>query len=218
MTDHAQRPPVPSHDACPSLRAQGLRWRPPHGAWQSPHPLQDGLEVEMRPGLHLVLGGEGRGKTALLGLLAGVLSPASGSLARHVASQAWPDPLDEALDGQQARAWLATEQARHPRWNAAAAARLEQAWTLSPHLDKQLHMLSAGSRRKLGLLAAAASGADLVLLDLPFAALDGNSRRVLLEVLEEAATADRQIWVIADYAPPPGLEASLFASRIDLGD
>lgn len=172
----------------------------------------------MQPGLHLVLGGEGRGKTALLRLLAGVLEPMAGDLERRVFSQAWPDPLAEAHDAQQAREWLASEQARHPGWRAAVAGQLEQAWALSPHLDKQLHMLSAGSRRKLGLLAAAASGADLVLLDQPFAALDGHSRRVLLEVLEEAATSDRQIWVMADYAPPPGLAMALFASRIDLGD
>ncbi|MDL5033291.1 ABC transporter [Pelomonas sp. APW6] len=214
-----ENPNAPSsRDAGPRLRAQGLRWQPPQGAWPGPHPLQDGLDLEMGPGLHLVLGGEGRGKTALLGLLGGVLAPASGALERRLASQAWPDPLAEALDGQLSRAWLAAEQARHPRWNAGVASRLEQAWALAPHLDKQLHMLSAGSRRKLGLLAAAASGAALVLLDLPFAALDGSSRRVLLEVLEDAATSGRQIWVMADYAPPPGLEAALFASRIDLGD
>ncbi|HLO92775.1 MAG TPA: ABC transporter, partial [Burkholderiaceae bacterium] len=87
-----------------------------------------------------------------------------------------------------------------------------------PHLGKQMHMLSAGSRRKLGLLAAAASGADLVLLDMPFAALDGASRRVLLEVLEDAAVQREQLWVLADYAAPAGLDASLFASRIDLGE
>jgi len=85
-------------------------------------------------------------------------------------------------------------------------------------MAKQMHMLSAGSRRKLGLLAAAASGAELVLLDMPFAALDGVSRRVLLALLEEAATQQRQIWVMADYAAPAGLDASLFASRIELGD
>lgn len=218
MTDPDPPIAAASHDDTPRLRARGLRWQPPHGAWPGPHPLQDGLDLEMGPGLHLVLGGEGRGKTAFLKLLAGALPPASGAVERRMDSLAWPDPLAEALDGQPARAWLAAEQARHPRWNTAVASGLEQAWALTPHLDKQLHMLSAGSRRKLGLLAAAASGAALVLLDLPFAALDGSSRRVLLEVLEDAATSGAQIWVMADYAPPPGLAATLFASRIDLGD
>lgn len=210
MTEHDHgQPSARARALAPRLKAQGLRWRPP---------LLDGLDFELLPGLHLVLGGEGRGKTALLGLLAGVLTPDAGRLDRQLDTQAWPDTLEASLDGQLARDWLALEQGRHARWNAQAASALQQAWALEPHLDKQMHMLSAGSRRKLGLLAAAASGAELVLLDMPFAALDGVSRRVLLELLEEAALQRRQIWVMADYAAPAGLDASLFASRIDLGE
>ncbi len=186
----------------------------------SPSPLAEagGLNLELVPGLHLVLGGEGRGKTTLLRLLAGLLQPESGCLERSVASQAWPDPLDPAVDGQVAADWLACEQARHARWSPDTALRLQQAWALGPHLGKQMHMLSAGSRRKLGLVAAAASGAELVLLDTPFAALDAASRRVLLEVLEEAARQREQIWVLADYALPERLDESLCASCIQLGD
>ena len=214
MNDHHSKPCTL---VAPRIVAEGLSWQPASRAGASA-PLLDSLCFEMGPGLHLVQGGEGRGKTALLGLLAGVLRPDAGRLERQMATQAWPDPLDAALDGLPARDWLASEQRRHPGWQVQAADLLQQAWALEPHLAKQLHMLSAGSRRKLGLLAAAASGADLVLLDMPFAALDGASRRVLLEVLEEAAVQRRQIWVMADYAAPAGLEASLFASRIDLGD
>ena len=176
------------------------------------------MNLDLTPGLHLVLGGEGRGKTTLLRLLAGLLQPVAGSLERCVASQAWPDPLDSAMDGRPAADWLAGEQARHAGWDAATALRLQEAWALEAHLGKQMHMLSAGSRRKLGLVAAAASGAELVLLDAPFAALDAGSRRVLLEVLEDAARQREQIWVLADYAAPERLDASLCASHIQLGD
>ena len=213
MSGHDQRlhPPVTT----PHLRANGLGWQPPGAG--APR-LLAGLDFELKPGLHLIQGGEGRGKTALLRLLAGLLAPDAGRLERQLASQAWPEPLDPARDAQQAADWLAEERASHAAWHADTAAALQEAWQLGPHMAKQMHMLSAGSRRKLGLLAAAASGAELVLLDMPFAALDGVSRRVLLELLEDAARQRRQIWVMADYAAPPGLEASLFASRIDLGD
>lgn len=198
----------------PHLRASSLGWQPPGAG--APR-LLAGLDFELGPGLHLIEGGEGRGKTALLRLLAGLLVPDAGRLERQLSSQAWPEPLDPARDAQLASDWLAGEAARHAAWQADAAAALQEAWQLGPHMAKQMHMLSAGSRRKLGLLAAAASGAELVLLDMPFAALDGLSRRVLLELLEEAAQQRRQIWVMADYAAPAGLDASLFASRIDLG-
>lgn len=214
MSEHESKPGTL---VAPRILAEGLCWQPGLQAG-APAPILEALGFEMGPGLHLVHGGEGRGKTALLGLLAGVLRPDEGRLERRLATLAWPDPLDAGLDGDLARDWLASEQGRHPHWKPRVAALLQQAWALEPHLAKQLHMLSAGSRRKLGLLAAAASGADLVLFDMPFAALDGASRRVLLQVLEEAAVQRQQIWVIADYAPPAGLDDALFASRIDLGD
>ncbi len=185
-----------------------------------PRSLDQALELnlDLGPGLHLVLGGEGRGKTTLLRLLAGRLPPAAGRLERRVSALAWPDPLDSGVDGQTAADWLTSEQGRHSRWCVDTALRLQEAWALGPHLGKQMHMLSAGSRRKLGLIVAAASGAELVLLDTPFAALDAGSRRVLLEVLEDAARQREQIWVLADYAAPERLDASLCATRIQLGD
>lgn len=216
MTTSAHVPPA-ADSGQPRLRARRLRWHPA-AVGRDAAPLLDGLALDIGPGLHLIRGGEGRGKTALLALLAGHLMPTGGELDCHVRSVAWPQPLDATHDGQLARDWLDAERAKHPGWRAPGARALLSAWALEPHLDKQLHMLSAGSRRKLGLVAAAASGADLVLLDLPFAALDGPSRRVLLSVLEEAAAQHRQIWVVADYGVPVGLAASVFASRIDLGD
>ncbi|MBB2485712.1 ATP-binding cassette domain-containing protein [Mitsuaria sp. WAJ17] len=217
MTENDHRHPAPG--LTPRLRARGLGWHPPGAPGAgSPSRLLAGLDFELGPGLHLVQGGEGRGKTALLHLLAGPLQPDAGHLDRQLASLAWPNPLDPACDAQEAADWLAQERARHADWNADVVAALQDAWQLGPHIAKQMHMLSAGSRRKLGLLAAAASGAALVLLDMPFAALDGRSRRVLLDVLAEAAAQPRQIWVMADYAAPAGLDASLFASRIELGD
>lgn len=198
-----------------------VRIRQPVLPWAAQVPAIEGLSLDLRPGLHLVCGGEGRGKTTLLRLLAGELTPSGGQLERQVDSVAWSDPLDSALDGQLAQTWLAQAEARHARWQAGLAKELQAAWALEPHLGKQMHMLSAGTRRKLGLLEAAASGAALILLDTPFAALDGASRRVLLELLEDAASQPSppsQIWVLADYAAPAGLDESMFASRMDLGD
>jgi energy-coupling factor transporter ATP-binding protein EcfA2 len=86
---------------------------------------------------------------------------------------------------------------------------------LAPELNKQLFMLSTGSKRKVWLAAAFASGAALTLLDMPFAALDKASIRFVLALLEDAAADPARAFVVADYAAPAGVS---LAGVIDLGD
>lgn len=172
----------------------------------------------LRPGLNLVCGGELRGKSSVLQVLAGQRPALSGRLLQPLLS-CWADhSLDPALDNTTAQDWLAAQQAQYPTWQPALASALSEAFSVAEHLPKPFYMLSAGSRRKVGLLAAAASGADLVLLDTPYAALDMRSCRLLDELLGEAAESSQQIWVVADYALPTGLSGLELAGRVDLGD
>lgn len=177
-----------------------------------------GLHFNIHPGLTLVRGGDGRGKTTLLHLLAGTLKPQHGVLQRRAHTVFWEHPADAAHDATVARAWLVALEVRHTRWNEAMARSLAAAWALEEHLHKPLFMLSTGSRRKLGLVAAAASGAPLTLLDTPYAALDAPSARVLNQVLAEAASGRERAWVVADGERPAGLAGLTLAGCIDLGD
>ena len=95
---------------------------------------------------------------------------------------------------------------------------LLQGFGLVEHLDKTLHMLSTGSRRKVALAAAFACGARLTLLEKPCAALDARSRGLLAELLQEAAGDDRRAWVLADYELPAALAGVELAATLDLGD
>jgi hypothetical protein len=72
-------------------------------------------------------------------------------------------------------------------WDASLEAVLIEDLALDEHMGKDLFMLSTGTRRKLGSVAAFACGADLSLIDMPFAALDAPARAVLGELLQEAA-------------------------------
>jgi ABC-type Mn2+/Zn2+ transport system ATPase subunit len=76
-------------------------------------------------------------------------------------------------------------------------------------------MLSTGTKRKVWLAAAFASGAAVTLLDEPFAALDKTSIGLVIALLQEAAQHPTRAWVVADYAPPQGVALAL---TIDLGD
>ncbi len=190
--------------------------------------LLQGLDFRLRPGLTLLRGGEGRGKTTLLRVLAGELEPAGGSLIRPPGRIYMPQPADPACDPVPARAWLAAQLAgldpAEPGELATMATMvtmatpLIEALGLAPHLDKPLFMLSTGSRRKTGLVAAALAGAVVTLIDQPFAALDARSCRIVAELLADAAESTGRCWVVADHDRPHWLDGIALAGVVDLGD
>jgi len=86
---------------------------------------------------------------------------------------------------------------------------------LAEHADKAMYMLSSGSKRKVSWVAALACGADLVLMDEPFAALDLASIRKLHHLLDEWPVHHHSTWVLADYLAPGSVALS---AVIDLGN
>ena len=177
-------------------------------------------------GLVLVRGGGGRGKTSLMCVLAGELAADAGHLQLggvwlHDQPEAyrqqlfWADTRSAAHDALICRDYLAAVQRRYPAFDEAQLRRAIEGLSLAPHLDKNIFMLSTGSKRKLYLAAAFASGAALTLLDTPFAALDKVSIRFALDMLAEVAQDRDRLWVLADYAQPEGMTLPML---IDLGD
>ncbi|MFZ3220088.1 MAG: ATP-binding cassette domain-containing protein [Rhodoferax sp.] len=169
--------------------------------------------ARVAPGVTLVRGDEGSGKTTLLRLLAADLPVQAGQLQIQgvqldAQSQAYrqrvyrTDPWSDALDQATAREYFASLHARYPQWDAPLLEDLIDALSLTAHQAKPMYMLSTGSKRKVWLAAAFASGAVLTLLDEPFAALDKASIGVVTELLQEAATHSARAWVVADYAAP----------------
>ena len=177
-------------------------------------------------GLVLVQGGGGRGKTSLMCVLAGELAADAGQLQLggvwlHEQPEAyrqqvfWADTRSAAHDALTCRDYLATVQRHYPAFDESKLNRAIEGLSLAPHLDKNIFILSTGSKRKLYLAAAFASGAALTLLDTPFAALDKVSIRFALTLLAEAAQDNSRLWVLADYAQPDGMT---LPTLIDLGD
>lgn len=176
------------------------------------------LRFCLRPGLNVVLGGDGRGKSTLLRLIAGELQPTQGMLRRVALTACLEHAADPLHDAVVLRDWLQSRRVQRAQWQDGLAHQLVDALDLTPHLDKPMYMLSTGSRRKAGWVAAAASGAQLTLIDSPFAALDLRSIRVLTELLVEAASDPVRAWVLADYALPAGLDEAMLGEVINLGD
>lgn len=195
----------------PRVQATGLGHG--HGGLQ----LFQGLSFAFGPGLHLVCGGEGRGKTSLLGLLAGEQAPRSGTLQVQARGCSFARMARPELDDTEALAWLKAQRQQSPDWQGEAAEALIDAFELGPHLGKRLHMLSTGSRRKLGWVLALAGGAELALFDQPFAALDARSCRALADALRAEAAQGRRMLVLADHEPPAWLDGAPWGRVINLG-
>ena len=190
------------------------------------HPLFINFSARIPAGVTFIQGGDGRGKTTLVRLLAGDLPVESGNLQLMGVilaedSQAyrdrvfWIDPRTDAKDALSPSAYFETIKAKFPGFDAKVLEALITGLSLDDHVDKSLYMLSTGSKRKVWIAAAIASGAELILIDDPFAALDKPSIRFITQLLQDASAQSTRAWVISGYEAPEGVN---LAQIIDLGD
>ena len=157
------------------------------------------------PGLHWVCGDEGSGKTSLLRLLAGDLPALHGSVDRPSGGVFWADLKGSEHDQTTVQACWDQLKTLYPKWQHTLEEDLIEALDMERHRHKPLFMLSTGSRRKVMLVAALASGASMTLLDQPFVSLDQVSVRVIKDFLAEASAHTSRAWIVADYEVPQDL-------------
>ena len=157
--------------------------------------LLDGLDFALNSGegLHLT-GPNGCGKSSLIRLIAGLLTPAAGTIER-----AEPSLADEhlALDrelplGRALAFW------RGPKLSEAMAA-----FDLVPIADVPVRMLSTGQGRRARLARVMASGAPLWLLDEPLNGLDAAGSDQLAEAIAGHRASGGGV-VTASHAPLAG--------------
>jgi len=202
------------------LEVQGLGFRYPGQA------LFAKWSATLPPGVTLVLGGDGRGKTTQLRLLAGELVADAGELSISGISLKknpkdyrrqvfWTEPRTDAFDQMTPTQFFDSKRSTYAGFDNYVLDKCVDGLALAPELSKQLFMLSTGSKRKVWLAAAFASGAALTLLDMPFAALDKASITYVLSLLQDAAAHPTRAFVVADYVAPAGLP---LAATIDLGE
>lgn len=184
------------------------------------------LSIGILPGVTLVQGGDGRGKSTLLRLLAGALPGDAGQLRlngvplkeqpeAYRRQLFWMEPRTDTFDQLTPPQYFESVRSRYPGFDSDMVAPLVEGLGLEPHMDKQLFMLSTGSKRKVWLAAAFASGADLLLLDEPFAALDAPSIAFVKALLGGTSACPGRAVVMADYGAPAGVG---LAGLVDLGD
>lgn len=218
MPKMKQNPAIHDSPSAPLLQVTNLHFAYPE------HALFEKLSILIPPGLSLLRGGDGSGKTTLLRLLAGELAADSGELRIQGVDLArdpleyrqqvfWVDPRSDQHDQLSVLAYLDTVRLFYPSFDETLLAEAIAGLALAPHQDKALYMLSTGSKRKVWLAAAFASGATLTLLDEPLAALDKVSADFVLQLLGQAAGQSSRAYLISHYDTLDGLE---LAGLIDL--
>ena len=165
--------------------------------------LFEGLELELRAGQVLWLrGANGRGKTSLLRLLAGLARPAGGELERPAAgfvyiahANALKDDLS-ALENVQFLARLHGDAA-----DAATCTEALRRFGLATRRHAPVRTLSQGQRRRVALARLAlATGRTLWLLDEPYDALDAEGCATLDRLLSEHARGGGAV-VLTSHLP-----------------
>lgn len=185
-----------------AIAVQDLSFRYPG----SPLPLLSGIQFTVPKGSLTVLAGpSGCGKTTLLRLLAGLLRPESGHIARAAACSYVPQEphlynatlfenitlfqqgYDEASVHKALKALCLSE------WTEA----LPQG--LATPLGEGGQSLSQGQRKRLGLARALVQDRPLILLDEPTAALDERTAATIREVLLSLKASGRHTLFVISH-------------------
>ena len=130
-------------------------------------------------GVHLVSGAVGSGKSTLALLLAGLLSPGSGSIQRQGVESALL-----LLQFPEYHVTCPTVAEEAGSWGLAPASVLEQADLCGRGDDDPFH-LSRGELKRLILACTFMRNPDLLMLDEPFSSLDCTAKQKACRMIEE---------------------------------
>ncbi len=186
-------------------------------------------DLDVRAGeIHALLGENGAGKTTLMRVLAGILRADAGSIEidgeavqlrgrmdgarRGIGFVQQHFGLIEEINGvgnyllghPRLGAWLHVERARGELRRTAAEL------ALNVDIDSPISDLTVGERQRLEILIALATGADVLVLDEPTAALGSAEVAVLERVLRRLTGQGRSVVYITHKLP----EVMAFADRV----
>jgi len=162
-----------------------------------------GVSFRLRPGEAVVVSGEnGSGKSTFLALLAGLLRPTVGSVARVASPGFCPQdallypyltPIEHfTLFG--AAAGMSPEDIRR---NGAS---LLETLSFSADARRPVHLLSGGTRQKLNLALSLLPDPPVALLDEPYSGFDLDAYHSFIGWLEDARRRGRGIVVVSHLA------------------
>lgn len=182
----------------------------------------DGIDLKINQGEFLtIIGPSGCGKTTLLRIIASLILPDEGSvmvegepvdepgLKRAMVFQTfglfpWKTVIENVMFPLQVRK-VPSAEARDRAMRHIAQVGLER------FVDAHPHQLSGGMQQRVGLARALATGADILLMDEPFGAIDAQTRELMQEDLMRIWQDERKTVVFITHDLD---EAVLLADRV----
>lgn len=174
------------------------------------------ITLDLEPGEWLaVLGASGSGKSTLLRVVAGLMKPCRGRLERHgipgagrpdgATALVFQDPEDQLLAATplEDAAWGLERRGMEPGESRTRANATLKALGLAGFVDRPLHRLSHGERKRAALASALVMEPRLLLLDEPTAGLDACAAAGLLHLLERAIPDSAVLWATHDLQAIP---------------
>lgn len=185
-----------------AIAVQDLSFRYPG----SPLPLLSGIQFTVpKSSLTVLAGPSGCGKTTLLRLLAGLLTPESGHIARADACSYVPQEPHLYNATLFENITLFQQDCSEQAVREALKALCLSEWTEAlPHglmtpLGEGGQSLSQGQRKRLGLARALVQDRPLILLDEPTAALDERTAATIREVLLSLKASGRHTLFVISH-------------------
>lgn len=206
-----------SSRAAPALEARDLTFSYQEGE----KPVFQGLDFSIARGeAVLLMGGSGCGKSTLAYCLAGLYPEHAGVLTGQVLAEGTPvremGPAKRAkllsmifqnpdsqfcMDRPDHEVLFALENVNAPGDLLARAAELLELVGLTPWAQVPMAALSGGTKQRLALATALATGARILILDEPFANLDASSRADLLQLLCRLRREQGLTLLVVDHRP-----------------
>lgn len=183
------------------------------GFRHGPHQILQGVSLRVTDGECVgILGASGVGKSTLLQIMAGLATPAAGTVRISYVPVAGPVPgatvmfqrpallpWASVLDNVLLPARLSGRHRRDRAASRAEALRILGEVGLTDRIDAKPHQLSGGQQQRAALARALASAPRILLLDEPFSALDPEMRGALREDVRRLARARGLTLVIVTH-------------------
>lgn len=163
----------------------------------------NGVDLDLGPGIHGLLGRNGVGKSTLLRIIGGQLKPTSGTVEvfgerafdnARVMDRTCLTGVDTAYPGSWSGAdVIKGTQLRYRTWDERLASELAEEFFLDEALETRYEKLSRGQRAMVSIVIGLAAGTDLLLLDEPYVGLDTHNTSVFYRHLLAQADTGRTI-------------------------
>ena len=163
----------------------------------------NGVDLDLGPGIHGLLGRNGVGKSTLLRIVAGQLKPTSGTVEvfgqrPFDSAYVMDNPCLTGVDTAYPGSWSGADvikgaRLRYRTWDQAIADNLIADFALDSALSTRYEKLSRGQRAMVAIVIGLASGTKLLLLDEPYVGLDTHNTSVFYRHLLAQADSGRMI-------------------------